>query len=67
LPENQFTVADDEGQVHPRRHRLPKTQRAQCLWTGAPSLRHEKQLRALHIRLRNATPAAQWADTRSGE
>ncbi|MGQ3092762.1 MAG: aspartate--tRNA ligase [Roseateles sp.] len=38
---------------------FPKTQRAQCLLTGAPSLVDEKQLRELHIRLRNATAAAQ--------
>jgi aspartyl-tRNA synthetase len=41
---------------------FPKTQRAQCLLTGAPSLVDDKQLRELHIRLRNAaaaqTPAA---------
>ena len=37
---------------------FPKTQRAQCLLTGAPSLVDEKQLRELHIRLRNATPTA---------
>ncbi|MCE4538336.1 aspartate--tRNA ligase [Pelomonas sp. P7] len=36
---------------------FPKTQRAQCLLTGAPSLVDEKQLRELHIRLRNVTPA----------
>ncbi|HSW09105.1 aspartate--tRNA ligase [Aquabacterium sp.] len=36
---------------------FPKTQRAQCLLTGAPSLVDEKQLRELHIRLRNPTPA----------
>jgi aspartyl-tRNA synthetase len=38
---------------------FPKTQRAQCLLTGAPSLVDEKQLRELHIRLRNAGMAAQ--------
>ena len=32
---------------------FPKTQRAQCLLTAAPSLVDEKQLRELHIRLRN--------------
>ena len=39
---------------------FPKTQRAQDLLTGAPSVVDEKQLRELHIRLRNlaATPAA---------
>ena len=31
---------------------FPKTQRAQCLLTDAPSLVEEKQLRELHIRLR---------------
>ena len=35
---------------------FPKTQRAQCLLTQAPSLVDEKQLRELHIRLRNPTP-----------
>ena len=37
---------------------FPKTQRAQCLLTNAPSAVDEKQLRELHIRLRNAQPAA---------
>ncbi len=32
---------------------FPKTQRAQCLLTGAPSMVDEAQLRELHIRLRN--------------
>ena len=36
---------------------FPKTQRAQCLLTGAPSAVDEKQLRELHIRLRSAVPA----------
>ncbi len=35
---------------------FPKTQRAQCLLTGAPGPVDEKQLRELHIRLRNAQP-----------
>ena len=35
---------------------FPKTQRAQCLLTHAPSPVDEKQLRELHIRLRNPTP-----------
>lgn len=40
---------------------FPKTQRAQCLLTDAPSSVDEKQLRELHIRLRQKveTPAAQ--------
>ena len=36
---------------------FPKTQRAQCLLTQAPGLVDEKQLRELHIRLRNAEVA----------
>ena len=36
---------------------FPKTQRAQCLLTQAPSLVDEKQLKELHIRLRNADVA----------
>ena len=35
---------------------FPKTQRAQCLLTQAPSLVDEKQLRELHIRLRTTEP-----------
>jgi len=35
---------------------FPKTQRAQCLLTQAPSLVDEKQLRELHIRLRTPEP-----------
>jgi aspartyl-tRNA synthetase len=35
---------------------FPKTQRAQCLLTGAPSAVDEGQLRELHIRLRNPQP-----------
>jgi aspartyl-tRNA synthetase len=37
---------------------FPKTQRAQCLLTGAPSNVDEAQLRELHIRLRNPPKAA---------
>jgi aspartyl-tRNA synthetase len=37
---------------------FPKTQRAQCLLTDAPSAVDEKQLRELHIRLRNTAPTA---------
>ena len=36
---------------------FPKTQRAQDLLTQAPGPVDEKQLRELHIRLRNTTPA----------
>lgn len=38
---------------------FPKTQRAQCLLTQAPSSVDEKQLRELHIRLRNPSPQVQ--------
>ncbi|MDH4114233.1 MAG: aspartate--tRNA ligase [Burkholderiaceae bacterium] len=41
---------------------FPKTQRAQCLLTQAPSPVDEKQLRELHIRLRN--PEAKPAEPR---
>ena len=37
---------------------FPKTQRAQCLLTHAPSHVDDKQLRELHIRLRNPQPVA---------
>ncbi len=37
---------------------FPKTQRAQCLLTQAPSQVDEKQLRELHIRIRNPEPKA---------
>ena len=40
---------------------FPKTQRAQCLLTDAPSLVDEKQLKELHIRLRNPIEAAKVA------
>jgi aspartyl-tRNA synthetase len=36
---------------------FPKTQRAQCLLTQAPSPVDERQLRDLHIRLRSSTKA----------
>ncbi|MDP2029400.1 MAG: aspartate--tRNA ligase [Thiobacillus sp.] len=35
---------------------FPKTQRASCLMTNAPNVVDDKQLRELHIRLRNPTP-----------
>ncbi len=37
---------------------FPKTQRAQCLMTNAPNEVDEKQLRELHIRVRQQNPAA---------
>ena len=37
---------------------FPKTQRAQCLLTQAPSPVDERQLKELHIRLRQAASAA---------
>jgi aspartyl-tRNA synthetase len=37
---------------------FPKTQRAQCLLTNAPNTVDERQLRDLHIRLRNVQAAA---------
>jgi aspartyl-tRNA synthetase len=36
---------------------FPKTQRGQDLLTGAPSGVEEKQLRELHIKLRDVRPA----------
>ncbi len=36
---------------------FPKTQRASCLMTNAPNVVDDKQLRELHIKLRNANPA----------
>jgi aspartyl-tRNA synthetase len=44
---------------------FPKTQRAQCLLTQAPSSVDDKQLRELHIRLRG--PGAAGSLTGSGE
>jgi len=38
---------------------FPKTQRAQCLLTQAPSGVDERQLRELHIRVRGTQPAAE--------
>jgi aspartyl-tRNA synthetase len=35
---------------------FPKTQRAQCLLTQAPSPVDDRQLRELHIRVRRAEP-----------
>jgi len=37
---------------------FPKTQRASCLMTSAPNAVDDKQLRELHIRLRNVAPPA---------
>ncbi len=36
---------------------FPKTQRASCLMTNAPNVVDDKQLRELHIKLRNIQPA----------
>ena len=44
---------------------FPKTQRAQCLLTDAPSPVDEKQLRELHIRLRQLAVQPTAADTRT--
>ena len=43
---------------------FPKTQRAQCLLTNAPSEVDEKQLKELHIRLRNADGAGRFLRVR---
>ncbi|MDV6345233.1 aspartate--tRNA ligase [Nitrosomonas sp. Is37] len=40
---------------------FPKTQRAQCLLTRAPNVVEEKQLRELHIRLRNPVEVVSWS------
>ncbi|SDW81785.1 aspartate--tRNA ligase [Nitrosomonas communis] len=40
---------------------FPKTQRAQCLLTHAPNIVEEKQLRELHIRLRNPKEVISWS------
>ena len=40
---------------------FPKTQRASCLMTNAPNVVDEKQLRELHIRLRNTVASGQAA------
>ena len=44
---------------------FPKTQRAQCLLTDAPSPVDEKQLRELHIRLRQPVAQPGAADTKA--
>jgi len=73
----QYGAPRTRDRVRPRSHRdddggaesirdviaFPKTQRAQCLLTQAPSAVDEKQLRELHIRLRNAE--AKTAEPRS--
>ncbi len=44
---------------------FPKTQRAQCLLTAAPSAVDDKQLRELHIRTRSPAPSADLAQVKS--
>lgn len=46
---------------------FPKTQRAQCLLTDAPGAVDEKQLRELHIRLRNPVRAETGAENTSAQ
>jgi len=46
---------------------FPKTQRAQCLLTDAPSAVDEKQLRELHIRLRQKTEVKTDAQAEVGQ
>jgi aspartyl-tRNA synthetase len=41
---------------------FPKTQRAQCLLTNAPDAVDDRQLRELHLRLRQKTPAGDGKD-----
>ena len=49
--------ADDRRRIHPRRDRLPQNPAREDLLTQAPSPVDEKQLRELHIRLRNPVVA----------
>ena len=55
---------DDQGRVHPRRDRLPEDATCPVSADRRPSNVDEKQLRELHIRLRNAAaatlPATDW-------